>query len=189
MLSVFKGFLFVVFIICDGMSGVLQNSLRTSISILNSARFFATTRDSLKNVRDIEFKNQTLDNAFCEQWDRLGLNKEINKLSFMNCQFLEEGFYIFSNLSVRHLTLNNCGILPDDIEDIFLINPYVIESIDLSYNKLGSNKELFYDNLKKYIFNICNPKFFLKKNNFNQNDQDKMRRLKEDYYSGVEFNF
>lgn len=190
--SIFKGFLFVVFMVCDGMSGV---SVGKSITISDCQDFFCKTEDDLKGVVSITFKNQSVDDKFCKQWYNLGLGEGINKgvetIRFKNCRFCDDSFYIFCGLPVKNLVLNNCGILPENIMDIFFIDRYVIESINLSNNKkLGKNPKLFCENLEYYIFDICNPKFILKGSKFTPYYQNKMRQLNEKYVCcDVKFDF
>lgn len=189
MLSVFKGFLFVVFIICDGMSGV---SVGKSITISGDSgrnKFLNMTQNSLKNVTDINFEGQTVDDEFCNKWKKLGLRREIDALSFKDCRFLSNSFGIFDHFQVRHLVLNNCNILPENIKKIFSVNSYIIRSIDLSNNNLGVDPKLFIDNLINCIVGEGNPKLILKGNNFGKEDQRKMEQLNKDYCCSIVFDF
>lgn len=184
MLNVFKGFLFVVFIICDGMSGV---SVGKSITFSDCQEFFHKTEDDFKDVVSITFENQAIDDEFILKWEDVQLCREINTLRFNHCRF--QKCYLFNGLSVKNLIFNDCGLSAKNVDKILEVNPDAIESIDLSNNNLAQDEKklekVFLDKLTMTRFAMD---LILKGNNLSENFKSLIKANKR-YDRGIKFIF
>ena len=117
--------------------------------------------DEFLSMNEIEAR-QYNDVEFCHvdiaeldrQLTRLLNCKEFAKVSFYDCNF-DGCFFIMDHLSIRELIVSYCGVTAEDVIDIFRVDPYTIDHIDLSYNKLYTDEKRLVDATLRYEGIFC----------------------------------
>ena len=160
------------------------------ITITNPKIFFSLKESKAKRIKCFYFQNITIDSNIMKQLMSFSLDK-IDTLYFVDCNFHD--LNILSTINYcKNLGFIRCGLYIEDIEYLleWIKDWKILETLDLSGNKLGTDEREFFVWLN---FNLWNKvhinKFILSENNFSEKFEDLMEEHNTKYESFNEIIF
>ena len=160
------------------------------ITITNPKIFFSLKESKAKRIKCFYFQNIIIDSNIMKQLMSFSLDK-IDTLYFVDCNFHD--LNILSTINYcKNLGFIRCGLYIEDIEYLleWIKDWKILETLDLSGNKLGTDEREFFVWLN---FNLWNKvhinKFILSENNFSEKFEDLMEEHNTKYESFNEIIF
>ena len=161
-----------------------------NIYITSTKKFYSLTESKVKEKKCFYFQNIIIDSNIMRQLMSFSLDK-IDTLYFVDCNFHD--LNILSTINYcKNLGFVRCGLYIEDIEYLleWIKDWKILETLDLSGNKLGTDEREFFVWLN---FNLWNKvhinKFILSENNFSEKFEDLMEEHNTKYESFNEIIF
>ena len=118
-------------------------------SIIALDEFLHMPAVELRRYKAFKFNGIVIDSVFVAHWYTF-LPYEFDEVVFRRCD-LTQGYAVVDHLNTKRLVVTECGIGSDDVIDIFRVDPYVVNYIDLTKNDLGDNERVFLETVRKYV--------------------------------------
>lgn len=116
----------------------LQRDEPVLFSGANYLNEFRNLTNESKEIKSVIFKNVTLDKKF-NSFFQQKIPSKLDLLGFINCDLSNENsFYdiLPDGVSLKKLLIINCGLTFEDFRLVLnLLDPYVLESMNVSNNK------------------------------------------------------